>query len=301
MIYTITFNPSLDYIIQVDHFQTGTINKTTSETILPGGKGINVSIVLANLHHPSCAFGFLAGFTGEEIEKRLHDYGCNSAFIKVKQGLSRINIKMKSDEESEINGSGPIISNAELDQLWEHLKNVQEDDIVVISGSIPACLPDDMYEKIMALLQDKNVKIVVDATKNLLLNVLKYHPFLIKPNHHELSEIFGVELKSKADVIPYAHKLKALGACNVLVSLAEQGAILLDEHNVLHQCDAPSGKVVNSVGAGDSMVAGFLSGYIETNNYEYALKKGICSGSASAFSTYLAHEEDVLTLLHSMK
>ena len=261
MIYTITFNPSLDYVIQVDHFKPGIINKTKFEEILPGGKGINVSIVLSNLGHESTALGFMAGFTGEEIEHRLESYGAKTDFIHVKKGLSRINVKMKSDEETEINGMGPDIQPEDIQELLNQLDDLTEKDILVISGSIPSTLPDTMYEQIMERVQKKKIKVVVDATNNLLLKVLKYKPFLIKPNNHELGEIFNVELNTRDEVIPYAKKLQEMGAQNVLISMAGQGAVLVSDNNEVIQSKAPKGEVVNSVGAGDSMVAGFLAGY----------------------------------------
>ena len=301
MIYTITFNPSLDYIIQVPSFQTGIINKTSFEKILPGGKGINVSIVLANLHHSSCAYGFLAGFTGKEIEKRLQDFGCDSRFITVKEGLSRINVKMKSDEETEINGMGPKIQEEDIQSLFTLLDALQENDILVISGSIPSSLPSTMYEQIMERLQNKNIHIIVDATKDLLTRVLKYHPFLIKPNHLELAEIFHTELLDEDSIIFYGKKLEEMGAQNVLISMAEKGAILIDEHHIVHKQKAPQGILVNSVGAGDSMVAGFIAGYLESDaNYEHAFIKSICAGSASAFSENLATKAEVDALYKTM-
>lgn len=301
MIYTVTFNPSLDYIIQVKDFTVGTINKTHYEKILPGGKGINVSIVLSNLGHDSTALGFMAGFTGKEIENSLKNYGCGTDFIHVEKGLSRINVKMKSNEETEINGQGPNITEENIEELYRKLDNIKDGDILVISGSIPSFLPDDIYERIMQRQAGKNVKIVVDATNNLLLKVLKYHPFLIKPNHHELSELFDVTLSTQEEVIPYAKKLQEMGAINVLVSMAGKGAILIDEHGEVHQSEAPKGTVINSVGAGDSMVAGFISGYLESNkDYAQAFINGVCCGSASAFSENLATKEEVKALLHSL-
>lgn len=298
MIYTITFNPSLDYIIQVDSFKTGTINKTKKEKILPGGKGINVSIVLSNLGHETTALGFLAGFTGKEIETRIKDFGCHSKFIQVKEGLSRINIKMKSDVETEINGKGPMIEREDVQKLFSYLDEIKKDDILVISGSIPHSLSDTIYQDIMKYLKDRQIKIVVDATKNLLLNVLKYHPFLIKPNHIELGEIFNVKISNQKEAIFFAKKLQKLGAKNVLVSMANQGAILVDSQHTIHQSAAPKGTVINSVGAGDSMVAGFISGYLNSSgNFEKAFKTGICAGSASAFSENLATKEEIQTLL----
>ena len=301
MIYTVTFNPSLDYIIRVNHFQTGEINKTYYENILPGGKGINVSIVLSNLGHESTALGFMAGFTGKEIENRMNNFGCNTDFIQVKEGLSRINVKMKSDNETEINGMGPKITQENIDELFIKLDTLTPEDILVISGSIPNTLPDDMYERIMQHLEDKQIKIVVDATKNLMMKVLKYKPFLIKPNNHELGELFGVTLKTQEEVIPYAQKLQEMGAKNVLISMAGQGAVFIDETNAIHKSPAPKGIVVNSVGAGDSMVAGFISGYLNSNsNYNKAFLKGICAGSASAFSPNLCTKEEVEALLKTL-
>ncbi len=302
MIYTVTFNPSLDYIIQVDHFMTGQINKTTYEKILPGGKGINVAIVLANFGHESTALGFMAGFTGKEIEHRLENFGCSSSFIQVKEGLSRINVKMKSDEETEINGMGPAIQQEDIDKLFDQLKVLTDQDVLVISGSIPKTLPDTMYEQIIEYVQPNHCKVVVDATNTLLMKVLRYHPFLIKPNNIELGEIFDVTLNTQEEVIPYAHKLQELGARNILVSMAGQGAVLLDENGKEYRLPAPKGNVINSVGAGDSMVAGFISGCIESDyDYEYAFLKGVCSGSASAFSENLCTKEEVEALMNIMK
>ena len=288
MIYTVTFNPSLDYIIRVDDFTTGTINKTTFEKLLPGGKGINVSVVLTNLGHESTALGFVAGFTGLEIEARLKRFGCGIDFIKAKDGLSRINVKMKSQEETEINGQGPQISEEELEALFARLDAIRNEDMLVISGSIPASLPDDMYERIMKRMQSKNTRVIVDAAGTLMMKVLKYRPFLIKPNHHELGDLFGVKLTTPQEVIPYACKLQELGARNVLVSMAGDGAILVTEDGSVLKQLPPAGEVVNSVGAGDSMVAGFLAGYLKTGSYEEALKLGTAAGSATAFTSWLA-------------
>ena len=302
MIYTVTFNPSLDYIIQVKDFKTGQINKTTYEKILPGGKGINVAIVLSNLGHSSTALGFMAGFTGKEIEHRLKEFGCSSSFIQVKEGLSRINVKMKSNEETEINGQGPNIQKENIEELFTQLEAMKKEDILVISGSIPGTLPDTMYEQILQRVQHIGCKVVVDATNTLLMKVLPYHPFLIKPNNIELGEIFGVELSTQEEVLPYAHKLQELGARNILVSMAGKGAVLLDENGKEHRSLAPKGTVINSVGAGDSMVAGFISGCIESDyDYSHAFIKGVCSGSASAFSENLCTKEEVLALMETMK
>ncbi|MDO4614246.1 MAG: 1-phosphofructokinase [Lachnospiraceae bacterium] len=301
MIYTVTFNPSLDYIVRVENFTLGTVNRTYYENILPGGKGINVSIVLKNLGHESTVLGFMAGFTGREIEARLADYGVSSDFIGVKEGLSRINVKMKSNEESEINGQGPKITDENIEELYAKLDSLKSGDMLVISGSIPNTLPDDMYERIMSRLEGRGIDIVVDATRDLLVNVLKYHPFLIKPNNHELGEIYGVTLATQDEVIPYAKKLQEEGARNVLISMAGEGAVFISEKGDVLKSPAPKGKVVNSVGAGDSMVAGFLTGYMDNDgDYEKAFKMGLCTGSASAFSPDLATRPEVEALLKTL-
>lgn len=297
MIYTVTFNPSLDYIVSVDDFTLGRVNRTRTELIYPGGKGINVSIVLKNLGHKSCALGFMAGFTGDEIAKRLQDKGVSSDFIHVGKGISRINVKLRSNEESEINGQGPVIEAHDIELLYKKLDKLSAEDILVLAGSIPDVMPHDIYMDIMKYLQDKDVSIVVDATKDLLVNVLPYHPFLIKPNNHELGEIFGVELQSNEEVVAYAKKLQDMGARNVLISMAGDGAILLTEDGKQFYSLPPEGDVINSVGAGDSMVAGFIAGYLETGNFEDAFYMGLCCGSGSAFSDELATREAVLELM----
>ena len=266
MIYTVTFNPSLDYIVSVDDFKLGLTNRTSSELILPGGKGTNVSTVLKNLGLESTALGFVAGFTGNEIVKRLNDMGIKSDFISIENGISRINLKLKSIDGTEINGAGPDISEEKVNELRDKLNQLKEGDVLVLAGSIPASMPSTMYSDIMEYLQDKEVLIAVDATKDLLVNVLPFHPFVIKPNNYELGEIFDVTLKDKKDVIVYAKKLQEQGARNVLVSMAGDGAVLVAEDGSVYESEAPKGKVVNSVGAGDSMVAGFLYGYLTTEN-----------------------------------
>ncbi|MDF2609555.1 MAG: fructose-phosphate kinase [Lachnospiraceae bacterium] len=300
MIYTVTFNPSLDYIVQVNEFKKGIVNRTESEEILPGGKGINVSFVLKNLGIKSIALGFVAGFTGKEIESSLKVHGCVTDFIRVEQGMSRINIKLKSDVETEINGQGPNISESDLEKMFKKLEELQDGDILVLAGSISNRLPQNIYEDILERLAHKNVRVVVDATKDLLMNVLKYHPFLIKPNNHELGEMFGVTLSTKDEVIFYAKKLKEMGAVNVLISMAGEGAILVCEDGKVYDSPAPKGKVVNSVGAGDSMVAGFITGYLENGSYYEAFKMGLATGSASAFSPKLATKQEVLELLKTI-
>ena len=293
MIYTVTFNPSLDYIVSVDDFKLGLTNRTSSELILPGGKGTNVSTVLKNLGLESTALGFVAGFTGNEIVKRLNDIGIKSDFISIENGISRINLKLKSIDGTEINGAGPDISEEKVNELMDKLNQLKEGDVLVLAGSIPSSMPDDMYEKIMARLDGKGVMIVVDATRDLLVNVLKYHPFLVKPNNHELGEIFGVELKNRQDVIPYGKKLQEKGARNVLISMAGEGAVLVAENGQVFEKPAPKGTLVNGVGAGDSMVAGFMAGWMEKQDHEYAFHMGISAGSASAFSENLATKEEI--------
>lgn len=263
MIYTVTFNPSLDYIVSVDNLTLGAVNRTNREIINPGGKGINVSLVLRNLGVDSTALGFMAGFTGEEISRRLEEQGIKSDFIRVENGLSRINVKVRSNEESEINGMGPAIADGDIEKLYEQLEFLKDGDILVLAGSIPSVMPETMYSDIMNRLSGKKLKIVVDATRDLLVNVLKYHPFLIKPNNHELGEIYGVSLETRDDVVPYARKLQEEGARNVLISMAGEGAVLLTEDGQVYQSEAPEGVVQNSVGAGDSMVAGFVAGYLD--------------------------------------
>jgi len=300
MIYTVTFSPCLDYAVWVEELKLGEVNRVEREHMLPGGKGINVSIVLKNLGFKSTALGFVAGFTGEEIEKQVKQIGCNSDFIHIEQGNSRINIKLKSKEETDINGIGPVIEKRHIDKLFEQLDQLKEEDILVLAGSIPNGVSSSIYYEIMERLQEKKVRVVVDATKDLLVNVLAKHPFLIKPNNHELGEIFGIELKSNEEIIHYAKKLQEKGARNVLISMAGDGAIFLSESGDVIESKAPKGKVVNSVGAGDSMVAGFLAGYLEQENYEHAFKMGVATGSASAFSKQLATREEVLALLKTI-
>ena len=293
MIYTVTFNPSLDYIFTVEHFRLGLTNRTETELILPGGKGINVSTVLGNLGIENTALGFVAGFTGEEIVREVEAMGINSDFIKIGQGMSRINLKLKNVDGTEINGIGPEISPEKVQELMRKLNVLQPGDILVLAGSIPQSMPDDIYRRILERLKGKEILTVVDATKDLLLNVLEYHPFLIKPNNHELGEIFGTTLTTRQDVIPYGKKLQEMGAQNVLVSMAGEGAVLIAENGQVFTAPAPEGRLVNGVGAGDSMVAGFLAGWLEKQDYAYAFRMGIAAGSASAFSERLATKAEV--------
>lgn len=299
MIYTVTFNPSLDYIVNVPGFTCGRVNRTREEKIFPGGKGINVSMVLKNLGYENTALGFYAGFTGNELKRLVEEKGICADFIPVAEGMSRINVKIRGDEESEINGQGPAILNDDIEKLYEKLEKLRDGDILVMAGSIPDVMPQTIYMDIMKYLADRNLKIVVDATKDLLVNVLQYHPFLIKPNNHELGEIFGVTFKERSEVIPYAKKLQKMGAKNVLISMAGDGAVLVAEDGNVYESEAPKGKVVNSVGAGDSMVAGFLAGYLQSGSYQDAFHMGVCTGSASAFSEELATKAEVEQLLKS--
>lgn len=296
MIYTVTFNPSLDYIVSVNDFQLGLTNRTDSELILPGGKGINVSTILMNLGIDSTAFGFAAGFTGEEIIREVEAMGIRSDFIKIDSGISRINLKLKNIDGTEINGSGPEISEEKIEELLRKLDILGEGDILVLAGSIPASMPADMYSTIMERLQHKNVTFIVDATKDLLINVLKYKPFLIKPNNHELGELFDVKLTTREEVIPYGKRLQKQGARNVLISMAGEGAVLVAEDGSVYEAPAPKGTLVNAVGAGDSMVAGFTAGWIEKKDYRHAFYMGVSAGSASAFSEYLATKEEIMDL-----
>ena len=293
MICTVTFNPSLDYIVSVEDFKLGLTNRTSSELMLPGGKGINVSTVLMNLGIENTALGFMAGFVGDEIVRKLEEMGVRSDFIRIPEGVSRINLKLKSIDGTEINGMGPEISAEKVQELMKKLDTLKEGDVLFLAGSIPSSMPDDMYEKIMARLDGKGVMIVVDATRDLLMNVLEYRPFLIKPNNHELGEIFEVTLKTREDVIPYGRKLQEKGARNVLISMAGEGAVLIAENGEVYSSPAPKGTLVNGVGAGDSMVAGFMTGWMEKQDYEHAFRMGVATGSSSAFSEYLATRPEV--------
>ena len=296
MIYTVTFNPSLDYIVTVDDFKLNKTNRTTSEQMLAGGKGINVSMVLKNLGVENTALGFVAGFTGKEIERKAKADGLRCDFIHLEKGCSRINVKMKDFDGTEINGMGPSIDGVAVEQLMKQLCNLQSGDTLVLAGSIPSTMKDSVYRDIMLELDEKGIHFVVDATKDLLLNVLEFHPFLVKPNNHELGEVFGVELNTRESVVPYARKLQEMGARNVLVSMAGEGAVLVDETGVVHSLPAPKGVLVNAVGAGDSMVAGFIAGWEEKRDFYHAFKMSVFAGSASAFSEFLATKEEVETI-----
>lgn len=300
MIYTVTFNPALDYVIRMESLKLGTVNRSSAEAVYYGGKGINVSTVLKNIGVDSVALGFVAGFTGKEIEEGVKNMGVATDFIKLPEGMSRINVKIKAEQETEINGQGPAISMEKVEKLFEKLDRLEKGDCLVLAGTIPASLPSDIYEQIMDRLKDKEIRIVVDATKDLLLNVLKYHPFLIKPNNHELGEMFGVVLKTDEEIVEYAKKLQERGARNVLISMAGDGAILLTETKEVYKMGVPKGMVVNSVGAGDSMVAGFVASYFKEHDYLKALKFGTATGSATAFSEGLATMDKVEELLKTL-
>ncbi len=301
MIYTVTFNPAIDYVIYVDDLKTGAVNRAIKEEVFYGGKGINVSVVLQRLGYVSSALGFVAGFTGDAIEKGIKECGIETDFIRLSEGFSRINLKIKSGEETELNGQGPYISREHIDQLFLKLGKLKANDTLVLAGSIPKCLPEDIYEQILKRLSNKGIRFVVDATKELLLNVLKYHPFLIKPNDIELGEMFSKELKTDKEIIEHAKKLQKKGARNVLVSMAGNGSLLIDEEGGVTKTGVPKGRVINSVGAGDSMVAGFLAGYLKTESYEEALKLGAAAGSATAYSEGLCEKKDIDRLIKELK
>lgn len=293
MVYTVTFNPAMDYVMQVNNMNEKDINRSEEEKMFYGGKGINVSSVLTQLDIENTATGFLAGFTGSELERMLRTDNINTDFVHLKTGFTRINVKIKSEKELDINAHGPDISEQDIDELLNKLKKIKSGDYLVLAGSVPHSLSDDIYEKILEHFTDKDINVVVDTTGNLLKNILKYKPFLIKPNHHELGEIFSVDINSTQDVIRYAKKLQEMGAKNVLVSRAKDGATLIDENgNVISVTNAP-GKIVSSVGCGDSMVAGFIAGYIESKNYEKALRLGAVCANATAFSSSIAKKKEI--------
>lgn len=299
MIYTVTLNPSLDYIVRVGNFKEGSVNRTNGETVLAGGKGVNVSLVLHRLGCDTIALGFLAGFTGEEIARLIRETGCPEDFIFLKNGFSRINVKLKSREETEINGVGADVSEADLALLLQKIEGASEDDVLVLAGSVPKSLGSGVYRRIADAALKRKMKVVTDAAGDLLREVLPCRPFLVKPNHHELGELFDVTIQTREEAVVYAKRLQEQGAENVLVSMASQGAVLVTK-DAVYTADAPQGTVVNSVGAGDSMVAGFLCGFLEEGGYENALRMGIAAGSASAFREDLASKEDVEMLFHNV-
>lgn len=297
MIYTVTFNPSIDYIVSMNDFSLGKTNRTTQEKILPGGKGINVSTVLTNLGIENTALGFIAGFTGTEIERLCVEMKIPCNFIKIADGANRINVKLKDYDGTEINGSGPVISASDLQKLMDQLQQLHSGDTLILAGSIPSSLPSDIYQQIMKELQNKKIQIVVDATNELLLKCLPYGPFLIKPNKHELEGIFHVNIHTKADAVRYARLLQKQGARNVMVSLSGDGAVFVSETGASFESAVPPGNLINAVGAGDSMIAGFLAGWEHSKDYEHAFHMAVAAGSASAYSEELATKEEVMALL----
>ena len=301
MIYTVTLNPSIDYVIKLDKLNYNAVNRVNEENIYPGGKGINVSNMLNELGYKNIALGFISGFTGKYIVDSMVKKNQSCDFIEVSNGFSRINVKIKSNEETEINGKGPNITEEDLRKLYEKIDNLKNGDILILAGSIPSTLDDKLYENIMKMLEEKNIKIVVDATKNLLLNVLKYNPFLIKPNNHELEEMFNVKINSIKDITKYAKRLQDMGARNVLISMGKDGALLITENNEVFLSNVAKGTVKNSVGAGDSMVAGFIAGYLNTNKYQDALRLGAACGSATAFSNDLATKDYIDELIKEIE
>lgn len=301
MIYTVTLNPSIDYVIKLDKLNYNAVNRVNEENIYPGGKGINVSNILNELGYKNIALGFISGFTGKYIVDSMVKKNQSCDFIEVSNGFSRINVKIKSNEETEINGKGPNITEEDLQKLYEKIDSLKNDDILILAGSIPSTLDDKLYENIMKRLEEKNIKIVVDATKNLLLNVLKYNPFLIKPNNHELEEMFNVKINSIKDIAKYAKRLQDMGARNVLISMGKDGALLITENNEVFLSNVAKGTVKNSVGAGDSMVAGFIAGYLNTNKYQGALRLGAACGSATAFSNDLATKDYIDELIKDIE
>lgn len=297
MIYTVTFNPALDYTMKVNNLQTGEINRADNEQMNYGGKGINVSAILSRLKTENKALGFIAGFSGDKLAEMLNADGIDNDFVKLNNGFTRINVKIKSDNETDINANGPDIQKEELEKLFEKLDALKQGDYLVLAGSIPKSLPDNIYENILERLKNRNIKFVIDATGDLLLNVLHFKPFLIKPNHHELGELFDVKIKEYDDIVKYSKLLQEKGAENVLVSCGKKGAVLLDSQGNTYKIGNVPGKIISSVGCGDSMVAGFVAGYIEKGDYAYALKLGAACGNATAFSQSLATKEEIDAML----
>ena len=300
MVYTVTFNPALDYVMNVEKLSTDDINRTESEELYYGGKGINVSAILSRLNIPTVALGFTAGFTGQKLKEMLDDDGIKNDFTELNSGFTRINVKVKFGKELDINANGPEITADKIKELFLKLKKLNDGDYLVLAGSVPASLPDDLYSKILEELSGKNINIVVDTTGNQLLNVLKYKPFLIKPNHHELGEIFGQEMDTTEKITEYAKKLQEMGAVNVLVSRGGDGAVLVDGNGTVHPAAAVEGTLVNSVGCGDSMVAGFIAGYITNKTYSEALKLSVASSAATAFSKELAKADEIYKIYKNL-
>ena len=301
MIYTVTFNPSIDYIVSMDNFSLGKTNRTTTEKMFPGGKGINVSTVLTNLGVENTALGFLAGFTGYEIERLSKERRILCDFIKLPEGSNRINVKLKDYDGTEINGAGPDIPKDKLQQLIEQLHRLKDGDSLILAGSIPTSVPANIYQISLEELKSKDINVVVDATKDLLMNTLHFRPFLIKPNRHELEEAFDITIENKEDAILYARHLQRLGARNVMVSLSGDGAVLVSEEGESFEAEVPPGKLVNAVGSGDSMIAGFLAGWENSGDYGQAFRMAVAAGSASAYSEELATKKEIMNLLSYLK
>ena len=302
MIYTVTFSPTLDYVVEIDEFQTGAINRTSSEKVYPGGKGVNVSIALKNFGYDNTALGFIAGFTGAEIKRLLHGIGVRNNFINVEKGMSRINMKIISKDETAINGQGPEITNEDIGILYARLRCLVDGDFLVLAGHIPDTLPSDMYKQVLQFLEGRNLNVVVDAEKELLTGTLQYRPWLIKPNRDELGEVFGVKINSLEEAVPYAKKLQEAGARNVLVSMGGLGAVLVAEDGTIYSSDAIKGNVVSTVGAGDSMVAGFIAGYLDSDgDMETAFKEGMCAGAASSFSLVIPDARQVAHMMRTAR
>ena len=302
MIYTVTFSPTLDYVVEIDEFQTGAINRTSSEKVYPGGKGVNVSIALKNFGYDNTALGFIAGFTGAEIKRLLHGIGVRNNFINVEKGMSRINMKIISKDETAINGQGPEITNEDIGILYARLRCLVDGDFLVLAGHIPDTLPSDMYKQVLQFLEGRNLNVVVDAEKELLTGTLQYRPWLIKPNRDELGEVFGVKINSLEEAVPYAKKLQEAGARNVLVSMGWLGAVLVAEDGTIYSSDAIKGNVVSTVGAGDSMVAGFIAGYLDSDgDMETAFKEGMCAGAASSFSLVIPDARQVAHMMRTAR
>ena len=302
MIYTVTFSPTLDYVVEVDNFQQGAINRTSSEKVYPGGKGVNVSIALKNFGYENTALGFIAGFTGAEIKRLLHGIGVRNNFINVEKGMSRINMKIISKEETAINGQGPEITDEDLGILYARLRCLVDGDYLVLAGHIPDTLPSDMYKQVLQFLEGRSLNVVVDAERELLTDTLQYHPWLIKPNRDELGEIFGVQINTREEAVPYAHKLQEMGARNVLVSMGALGAVLVAEDGTIYSAAAIKGDVVSTVGAGDSMVAGFIAGYLGSDgDMKTAFKEGMCAGAASSFSLVIPDARQVEHMMRTAK
>lgn len=293
MVYTVTLNPAIDYVVRMDEYKEGHVNRTSSEKLMYGGKGINTSVVLTNLGVDNTAFGFVGGYIGKELESLLHNDGIKTDFVHLQNGNTRINVKIKAHNETEINALGPNISEEELEEFMTKLHKLQNGDFITLAGSVPPSVPKDIYVRIAKALADKGINMVVDAEKNLLTDVLPYRPFLIKPNHHEIGAIFDCELKTKTEILSAARNLQKLGARNIFVSMAGDGGLFVSENGEAYYSPAPVGKVVNSTGAGDSSVAGFLAEYIRSNDFKKAFVHGLCAGSASAFSAKLATKEEI--------